>query len=123
MLIKIDNKTAEHVRDRITEHVTLLPRELARSLTWDQGTEMADHKRFTIETGIPIYFCDTHSPWQRGSNENWNGLVRKFLPTGTDLPQHSQTDLDNTAGLINGNPTQTLNYKTPSATLNQPVDH
>jgi IS30 family transposase len=109
-----ENHGAEAVETAMRRAITTLPELLCKSITWDQGAEMYGHARFTLATGIPIYFCDPHSPWQRGSNENTNGLVRQFMPKGTDLSVHSQEDLDRFARSLNNRPRETLGFMKPS---------
>jgi IS30 family transposase len=110
---------AEAVRDAITRTITTLPEQLRRSLTWDQGAEMAQHARLTIDAGVQVYFCDPHSPWQRGSNENTNGLLRQYFPKGTDLSVHSAEEIAAVAATLNARPRKTLDWKTPAEALDR----
>mgnify|MGYP003668045034 FL=1 len=108
---------AEAVRDAIAETIGSLPAQLRRSLTWDQGAEIAQHVQLRIDTGLEIYFCDPQSPWQRGSNENTNGLLRQYFPKGTDLSQHSADELSAVAHSLNTRPRKTLGWQTPAEAL------
>jgi IS30 family transposase len=110
---------AETVRDAMLETITTLPAQLRRTMTWDQGIEMTRHAEITLATGMDIYFCDPHSPWQRGSNENTNGLLRQYFPKGTDLSQHSREHLDFVAAELNGRPRMTLGWNNPREALNE----
>jgi len=120
MLIALPNgHAADVVADALAAKIVELPEQLRRSLTWDQGKEMASHVRFTDETGVPVYFCDPRSPWQRGSNENTNGLLRQYFPKRTEIAHYTQADLDTVAAELNGRPRQTLGWKTPSQALDE----
>lgn len=121
MLAKVEGKDTETVINALIKHAHSLPRELYQSLTWDRGKEMADHKRFTLATDIKVYFCDPQNPWQRGSNENTNGLLRQYFPKGTDLSVHSQAQLNAVARRLNERPRKTLNYETPAERFGQCV--
>ena len=115
MLAKVKNKDTESVVSALIKQSKKLPSELYKSLTWDRGKELADHKRFTMETNIDVYFCDPSSPWQRGSNENTNGLLRQYFPKGTDLSVHSQRKLNAVARQLNERLRKTLEFETPAS--------
>jgi len=121
MLAKIKARDTETVINALIKHAHKLPSELYKSLTWDRGKEMADHQRFTLTTDIDVYFCDPRSPWQRGSNENTNGLLRQYFPKGTDLSVHSQAKLNSIARQLNERPRKTLEFETPAQRFNQCV--
>lgn len=121
MLVKVAKKDTETVINALIKHARKLPQELYKSLTWDRGKEMADHQRFTLATDIKVYFCDPQSPWQRGSNENTNGLLRQYLPKGMDISTYSQAKLNALARQLNNRPRKTLNYETPAERFNQSV--
>jgi len=121
MMAKVDGKDTETVINALIKHAHKLPTELYKSLTWDRGKEVADHQRFTLATDIQVYFCDPQSPWQRGSNENTNGLLRQYMPKGTDLSVHSQAKLNSIARQLNERPRKTLNYETPADRFSQCV--
>ena len=116
-LVKVAGKDTTSVVDALIREVQRLPQGLMASLTWDRGTELAQHARFRVATDVAVYFCDPRSPWQRGSNENTNGLLRQYFPHGTDLRPFTQGQLDAIAKKLNTRPRQTLGWKTPAATL------
>ena len=121
MLAKVDRKDTETVVSALIKHAHKLPHELYKSLTWDRGKEMSNHQRFTLATDIEVYFCDPQSPWQRGSNENTNGLVRQYLPKGIDLSTYSQAKLNAIARRLNERPRKTLNFETPAQRFHESV--
>ena len=120
MLVKIPyDRTAERVAGLLARKMENLPDFFKNSITWDQGKELAAHEKFTIKTGMPVYFCDPHSPWQRGSNENTNGLLRQYFPKGTDLSGYTQAELDTVAAELNNRPRQTLDWDSPKEKLDE----
>lgn len=120
MLVHIPyDRNAERVAGLLARKMVTLPEFLRKSVTWDQGKEMAEHAKFTIKSGIEVYFCDPHSPWQRGSNENTNGLLRQYFPKGTDLSGYTQPELDAVADQLNNRPRQTLDWLKPTEVLNK----
>jgi IS30 family transposase len=121
MLVKVGGRDTKTIIDRLIKRAHKLPRELYKSLTWDRGKEMADHRRFTLATDIQVYFCDPHHPWQRGSNKNTNGLLRQYFPKGTDLSVYSQAKLHAVARQLNERPRQTLYFETPAERFQQCV--
>jgi IS30 family transposase len=118
MLAKLDNKNTQTVISALIKQSKKLTNELYKSLTWDRGSELTDHLHFTLATDIKVYFCDPQSPWQRGSNENTNRLLRQYFPKGTDLPIHSQAKLNAVARQLNERPRKTLEYETPAERFN-----
>ena len=118
MLAKVANKDTQTVISALIKQAKKLPSELYKSLTWDRGKELTDHRRFTLATDIDVYFCDPQSPWQRGSNENTNGLLRQYFPKGTDLSVHSQAHLNKVARQLNERPRETLQFETPAERFN-----
>jgi transposase, IS30 family len=121
ILAAISDRTAANVARVLAERIGTLPAGLWRSLTWDQGHELAAHKAFSIQTGVPVYFCDPRSPWQRGTNENTNGLLRQYLPKGTDLSLHTQAELDRIADQLNRRPRKTLGWLNPAEKMTELV--
>ena len=121
MLIKLADKNSVRVAEVLASKIKELPKQLRRSLTWDRGIEMASHREFTLATDLKVYFCDPYSPWQRGSNENTNGLLRQYFPKGKDLSVYTQEQLDEVAARLNGRPRQTLGWENPAERLNQTV--
>ena len=121
LLVKVPGKGSAQVVDALAAQVRTLPRQLWASLTWDRGVELAEHRRFSIATHVAVSFCDLRSPWQRGTNENTNGLLRQYFPKSTDLSVYSQADLDAVAARLNARPRKTLGYQTPAAMLAGPL--